>query len=608
MNNSQNPLKAILSFITYKKQKEIKEFFIPEINEISSKSSGMTSSSPQTVEQDKLSANINLQSTSKLVIGKKRQKNRYHKSNPKDKLNTSDNGALPNSVEKDFLSNLEFIKKAFNFPDNKDIVLREISIGKKSRGFIAFIDGMVDRNTINNFILRPLLDKKKYLDLEEVYLHDFIFNGVIEINQVKKIEKFCEAITEILSGNTLVYIEGSDYYISCETKGFDKRAVEKPVIEAVVRGSQEAFNENLRTNVTLIRKIIKNKNLISEYMTLGDRNNNLCAVMYIKDLANPFLVKEVKRRMASIKTDFIQGDGMLEQFIEDSGFSTIPSIISTERPDKTANAIIDGKVAIIPDGTPFALLVPATLTSLIKTQEDTNLRVEYGNFIRLIRLFGIFSATLIPALYIALTSFHREMIPTDLLIAIASARENVPFPTIIEILFMELSFELIREAGIRMPGIVGNTLGIIGALLLGQAAVQANMVSPVMIIIVAFTGIGNFAIPNYSVAFGIRIYRLIFILAGALFGFFGITMALMCASALVINRKSFGVPLFSGVAPLTHESTDSIFRSAIWKEDHRQDSLNPLDTVKQPVISRKWPREDAINPKDINSGKESNNE
>ena len=183
----------------------------------------------------------------------------------------------------------------------------------------------------------------------------------------------------------------------------------------------------------------------------------------------------------------------------------------------------------------------------VHTPEDTTLRWQYGIFLRVIRLFAIFVSTLLPGLYVALTTFHREMIPTDLLIAIAKARENVPFPTIIEVLLMELSFELIREAGIRIPGIIGNTIGIIGALILGQAAVQANLVSPVMIIIVAFTGLGNFAIPDFSLAFGARIIRIFFIFAGASLGFYGISLAILISLALTVSLNSFGVPFFSGI-------------------------------------------------------------
>jgi spore germination protein KA len=240
------------------------------------------------------------------------------------------------------------------------------------------------------------------------------------------------------------------------------------------------------------------------------------------------------------------------------------------------------------DGTPFALIVPVTIIDLLHTPEDSALRWQFGTFLRAIRLFAIFVSNLLPGLYVALTNFHREMLPTDLLIAIAKARENVPFPTIAEVLLMELSFELIREAGIRIPGIIGNTIGIIGALILGQAAVQANLVSPVMIIIVAFTGLGNFAIPDFNLAFGARLMRIFYIFAGASFGFYGISLAILVSLAFMVSLNSFGVPLFSTLAPKTHKSYDLFLRWPSWKQERRPDYLNPLDITRQPKVSRKW--------------------
>jgi spore germination protein KA len=297
---------------------------------------------------------------------------------------------------------------------------------------------------------------------------------------------------------------------------------------------------------------------------------------------------------------------MLEQFIEDNHWSLVPNFLSTERPDRVASGILEGRVAIICEGMPFALIVPITLTTLLHSPEDTNLRWQYGNLIRGIRLFAIFVAIFLPGLYVALTNFHKEMIPTDLLIAIAKARENVPFPTIVEVILMEASFELIREAGIRIPGIIGNTLGIIGALILGQASVQANLVSPVIIVIVAFTGLGNFAIPDFSLAFGVRIMRITFIIAGAMFGFYGISLCILVFLGSLTNSRSFGIPMFSVIAPKTSGSADSFIRYPLWKQEMRPDYLNPLDVRRQPKISMEWQnqyREDSKEDEDKDEDK-----
>lgn len=563
----QNAIKKALSLISYKKPKSQEEFNIPETFEYDNNESKTDNSED---------------------IRNKERKQEHKRSHPASKIGKGkDRKNENNKISKDYDVNMEFLKKSFNATKNKDFVVREFNVSGKYKAFIAYIDGMVDRATIDNFILRPLLKRNNYEDASDCSL-EYIIRNILETSQAEKADKKEDVIYDILVGNTVLYVEGCDFYISSETKGFDKRGVEKPQTEGVVRGAQEAFNENLRTNVTLIRRIIKNENLTTEFIKIGERNKNLCAVVYINGLTNPAIVKEVKRRVEGLKTDFINGSGMLEQFIEENPWSIVPTILTTERPDRASSHLMEGKVVIIAEGSPFALIVPVSIASMFHTPEDTTLRWQYGTLLRFIRIVAIFIATLTPGLYVALTNFHREMIPTDLLIAIAKARENVPFPTIIEVLVMEISFELIREAGIRIPGIIGNTIGIIGALILGQAAVQANLVSPVLVIIIAITGLGNFAIPDFSMAFAARIARLFFIILGAFIGFYGISLGIVALTTVLANTKSFGVPLLSFFAPKVKGSKDLIIRKPIFMQENRPDNVNPLDRQRQPPVSRQW--------------------
>lgn len=540
MGNNANPFKKALSYITYKKKQEKEEFYIPEVNE---------------------------------TKGDKSSKDKKEN----EKIN----------ISKDIEENICYLKKQFNYPTNKDIVVREFKALGKYRAFIVYIDGMVDRTTINNFILRPLL-KAQYSEKEQKYGLDYMLENAIETNQTKRIFNYDEIIYEILSGDTGLYVDGCDYYIFSETKGFDKRGVEPPKSEGTVRGSQEAFNENIRTNITLIRRIIKNKAFTTEFIKVGKQDNTMCAVCYINGIINPAIVDEVKRRLTGISTDEIQGSGMLEQFIEDAPMSLIPTILSTERPDKASINMLEGKVCILVDGSPFALIVPITIADLFHSPEDSSLRWPYGTLNRIVRIYAIFVSTLLPGLFIAATNFHQEMVPTEILIAIARARENVPFPTIIEILLMESSFELIREAGIRIPGLLGNTIGIIGAIILGQAAVQADLISPVIIIVIAITGLGSFAIPDFAFALGIRIVRILFIAAGAFLGFYGVTLMMVVVILLLVDMKSFGVPFISIYAPKVHKDLDKIIRFPVWKQELRPDQFNPLNVRRQPEKSRKW--------------------
>lgn len=312
-------------------------------------------------------------------------------------------------------------------------------------------------------------------------------------------------------------------------------------------------------------------------MTLGKANNGNFAVVHIEGISNPDIVKEVKRRLKKLNVDFIVGNGMLEEQIADDPKSIFPSILTTERPDRTASFLTEGKVVILMDGSPFASAVPTTFFEAMQSPEDFFLKWYYSSALRIIRLIGIFFALFLPGLYIALTLYHQEMIPTELLISITKARENVPFPTIFEICMMEISFELIREAGIRVPGAIGTTLGIIGALILGQAAVSAQIVSPILIIVVAVTGIGSFAIPTYALSFAIRLVRFFFILVGALAGFYGIAFGILVIGGITCSVKSFGVPYFTPIAPKTRSNMDIILSKPISEHKFRQDYVNPIN-------------------------------
>lgn len=496
-----------------------------------------------------------------------------------------------NKVNQSLNINLEIIRKQFNLPTNKDVIIREFSVNRDTNAFIVYVDGMADRMIINDFILRQLMTPSHFDIFEDGCPMQYIEKNVLSVNDAVAFTDFTiDIIPRILNGLTALFIDGCTEALIIESRGYEKRNVDKPSTETVIRGSQEGFTENLRTNITLVRKIVRNKDLITEMLPIGKTNNLTCAVMYLNGITNPELVKEVKKRIKGINTDFIVGDGILEQFIEDQPFMLLPQVINTERPDRAATFLMGGQVIIIPDGSPFAITVPVTFYRLLYTTEDTNVRWQYATALRFIRLVGLLAATFLPGLYVALVLYHQAMIPTDLLASIATARENVPFPTVIEILLMEISFELIREAGIRVPGIIGTTLGILGALILGQAAVAASLVSPILIIIVAVTGLGNFAIPSYSLASAVRILRFVFIFLGATIGFYGISAGIFLFGCTACSMKSFGVPYFAPVAPKAKAGPLPYIRQPIWMEDMRDDPLNTPNRRRQPEISRTWTR------------------
>lgn len=500
---------------------------------------------------------------------------------------------LGNSISDDIQLNKKVIMTVYEIPDNSDLVYREFNItvnDKTLKAFLVFIDGMTDRTVISDNIMQPLMLLSN-LDIKEKVkdVGEFIYNRLIPFNQVKTEKKYRDVVSGVNFGGCAVFVEGVEYAYLADTKKWEHRGVDAPKSETVIRGSQEAFNEQLRANTALLRKILKDKDLMIKNVTIGERSNTPCAVLYIKDIANDSLVKEVLKRIKSIKLDYIFDSGELEQLIEDNTFLSAPQIFATERPDKVATMLAKGNVAVILDGSPFVLVMPATITEFLHTTEDTNIRFPYVNFIRIIRIIGIAIALLLPGLYISVTNYHQEMIPTNLLFAIEASRENVPFPSVIEILLMEFSFELIREAGIRIPGAIGSTIGIVGGLILGQAAVTANLVSPIMIIIVAITALGSFSVPSFSMSFSVRIIRFAYILLGAVAGFLGIALGLVLNLLLLASSKSFGVPFLTPFGPVTNgKYADKLTRKPVWKQENRPDYLNTKDIKSQPKISRGW--------------------
>ncbi|MGD0153948.1 MAG: spore germination protein [Thermacetogeniaceae bacterium] len=510
----------------------------------------------------------------------------------RQKGNGNDAGATQ-PISRRLADNLSAIKERFNVPTNSDVMIREfdIIVGKKAiAAFMIYYDGMVDRKVVNDDLLLPLMLLSN-LDIksDEARVPAYIRSHLLTHNQIKVVSALDQVVGEINFGGVGIFVDGMDSAFTADVKGFEHRTVERPNTEMVIRGPQEGFTETIRVNTALIRKRLKDEDLIVEDVLVGLRSKTPCAIMYIRDIANDSIVAEVRRRLKSIQSDYIHDSGEIEQFIEESTFLTSPHMVATERPDRVAALLTEGRVAVIVHGSPFALVMPTTAFELVHSPEDHYVRVPYANLLRAVRILAMTVALLLPGLYIAITNFHQGMLPTGLLLSIEAARERVPFPSLVEILIMEVSFELIREAGIRIPGTIGPTLGIIGALILGQAAVAASIVSPILIIVVAITGIGSFAIPNFSYAYSFRILRFGYIILGALAGFLGISLGLFLHGMTLVTSKSFGVPFMAPFAPRTAgDLGDVVFKEPIWKQERRPDYLEPKDEVRQPKISRGW--------------------
>lgn len=488
---------------------------------------------------------------------------------------------------------LQKVKQIYTADINGDFKIREFRIRVKDKiysAFVCFFDGLVDTMIVNTNILGPMMTLSVMpMDTEDQSVEEVIYNHLIPQNQIKKCKTYQEVVDEVNFGGIGIFIDNLGIAFAADVKGWEHRTVDMPTSELNIRGPKEAFSEINRTNTALLRKTLKDENLIAEDILVGTRSKTPCSMVYIKNIANESLVDEVRKRLKSIKIGYLLDSGELEQFLEDSTYLPAPQMLLTERVDRVAAYLSEGRVGIIVHGSPFVIIVPITLFNLIHSPEDYYLRYPYATLLRFIRIMGILFTLLLPALYLAVTNFHHEMLPTDLLLAIASSREKVPFPTVVSMLIMEVSFELIREAGIRIPGPIGTTLGIVGALILGQAAVSANLVSPILIIVVAVTGIGSFAIPDFSLGYSFRALRFVYILMASVAGLLGIALCLFIHLLFLVHAKSFGVPFLVPFAPKTTGArTNTIFKTPLWKEEDRPDFLNPKAVKKQPFISRGW--------------------
>ena len=512
--------------------------------------------------------------------------------------------------------NLDFLKYKYNALICNDVIIREFSLLAQNieyKAFVMYIDGMVDSPVINEFILSPLMmrnranifdDKqKKFVSEEKIdnvtlknfkkskekNLVDFIYNSLIPQNSVDKVTDFSDVYSAINMGNCMLFVDSLDTAFNLDVKGFKQRNIDSPSNEVVVRGSQEAFVENIRTNTSMIRRLVNNENLVMETLTVGQITKTQVSIGYIKSLANEDLVAEVRYRINNLSVDYLISSGQLEQLIQDSPESLFPQMVATERPDKVSNFLLEGRVVIVVNGSPYVLVAPGVFVDFITSPEDLNLKYQFSNLEKIIRLLAIFLSLLLPGIYIAVTNYHQELIPTELLFTIAAARESVPFPTFVEILLMEVSFELIREAGLRVPTPLGSTIGIVGALILGEAAVSASLVSPVLIIIIAITGICSFSIPDFSLNFTFRIYRFVYIILGYMAGFLGISFGIFIQLAIMCKLKSFGSPYINPyILGKNKRSISSYFIPPIWKRERTSSFVHAQKKFSQPKISMVW--------------------
>lgn len=465
--------------------------------------------------------------------------------------------------------NISDIKK--NFENSSDLIIREthFNLNKRLKMAIIYIDGMVNPSLQTSILESIGADHGTFSGKDIVQTSEdaieFLADRMSTVSKVVYVKDFNEIKTNLLTGNTIILLDSYQQGFSVNTKELKTRAINEPLSQTVVRGPREAFTEDLDTSITQIRKRIKDVSLAVESNTIGRITHTGVSILYIKGVVNEKALNEVRERLKKIDVDGILETGNIEEFIQDKTYSPFPTVYSTERVDAVAAGLLEGRIAILVDGTPFVLLVPALFIQFYQVPEDYYQRADISTLLRMLRLFCFLIALLGPALYIGITTYHMEMLPTSLLINLVAQREGIPFPALFEALIMEVAFEILREAGVRMPRTVGQAVSIVGALVIGEAAIMAGIVSPSMVIVVSITAIASFVIPAYNMAISIRILRFIFMGLAASFGLFGITIGIFALVLHLSSIKSFGIPYMLPFGPFVlKDQKDTIFRLPQW--------------------------------------------
>ena len=457
--------------------------------------------------------------------------------------------------------NLDVFRSRLNAPVNADVIVRRFISGAFESAIVA-IDGMVSAKDIDENILKPCMDLPHDAggDIPEEERIAFLMKNAVSILPVKTKDNVDDILADVLSGQCALLCEGCTLACVMDVRGFEKRSIGKPEVEHVVLGPHESFTESIRTNITLLRRIVQREELTTEFVQAGGRMKTRCALLYLRGTADEAMISRIRGRLERCDYDFALTSGEVEQLIEEHPMALIPQCVRTERPDRAASFLAEGQVVVLTEGSPAALGAPSTIFHQLHTPDDSSMRWQYGTFLRLVRLLGVMIHLFLPGMYLAVLRFHQELLSPMLLTSVYETSSRVPTPAYLEALLMTLAFDLISEAGLRAPGEMGNALGIVSGLILGQSAVSADIVSPLLLIVVAASGLGGFCVPNYALSVGLKLVQLILLTAGAAGGLYLmaiVTLSLLCAACAM---NSIGSPLTAPLTPHRRHSPDFLLR------------------------------------------------
>ncbi|HOG00457.1 MAG TPA: spore germination protein [Clostridia bacterium] len=472
----------------------------------------------------------------------------------------------PRDFDASLDQNLAFFRQRLG--DSSDIVIKEFQIDGAGgpRCALLLIDGLVDQENVNLSILKPMMYEaglKMKADHTGRFDIAALSREFLSAGEVKLLSTLDEALGDLFSGQTILLVDRTQEALSIGLRKWEKRGVGEPQTETVVRGPREGFTETLRVNTAMLRRKIKNANLRLETMKIGRQTNTDVCIAYIEGIVKPGLIDELKKRLDAIDTDSVLDSGYVEAYIEDAPYSIFPTVGNSERPDTIAGRLLEGRAAVIVDGSPFVLSVPAVYIEYFQSPEDYYIRTYYASVLRIIRVFSFLITILAPALYVAITTFHQELIPTKLLFTMTAGLSGVPFPALVEALIMQVMFDILKEAGIRLPKPVGSAISIVGALVIGQSAVSAGLIGPFMIIVISITAISSFVVPAQTDS--LSLMRYIFLLLAGFLGGFGVIMGLLFALTYLVSLKSFGTFYLSPILPLNKQGMKDCFvRMPLW--------------------------------------------
>ncbi|WP_090819697.1 spore germination protein [Paenibacillus sp. yr247] len=476
---------------------------------------------------------------------------------------------------------ISFVQKILG--ENDDFVIRQFRVFDEYPAVLMYFSDLVEKQYLNDHILKPLMltsinEQGKVKDNRP--LKDILMSDTLYACEGRTEGLLTEVVQALVQGETVLVVEGLEEAFLFSTRHVDKRSITQPETEQVIRGAREGFIEMLDTNLSLLRYRLPTPDLRVKTIRIGRVTKSKVALCYLDGIVNPQLVEEVFRRLSMIDIDGILDIGYLEQFIEDNHLSPFPQIQNTERPDKAVANLLEGRVILLVDGSPFALILPTVFSQFYQTVEDYSERYLLVSFIRLARLVALVFSLIFPSLYVALISFNPELIPTEFAVAVAGGRAGVPFPSVIEVLIMEVSMEVLREATLRLPQQVGGALSIVGVLVIGQAAVAAGFISPITVVIIALTTIGSFATPAYNAALALRLLRFPLVILSSIFGLYGVMIGLILIANHMLSLKSFGVPYLSPIVPGNFQGMkDTLARMPLWSMPKRPALLHtPNDT------------------------------